>query len=333
MRKPLAVLVWLIALAIPTPAFTQDPDWSFRDDDGVWVELKRRPVRLICLGPSIAETLSAIGARGLLVGADRHSIESLGWTDVAEVGTLRSPSLETIAALQPDLVLTSNHAARNRSSFRSMGLRTAALHPDGWEDIDPAIRLLGRLTGREAQAAQVADEMARRTRRVLSATSRIAADARPRVFVEIWPEPLRSAGAGTFVHDLIEKAGGVNIAADTPSPWPHFSLEALLERNPDVIITPIESSYRSLLSAKREHWNRLKAVEQGRILHVDGDRISRASYRLVEALESIAAFLHPQAFPPAAEAASPKEEENPGLLQPWPYQPSRFDDTREGRRP
>jgi iron complex transport system substrate-binding protein len=140
--------------------------------------------------------------------------------------------------------------------------------------------------------------MKQRVAAVSDRVKAIPASERVRVFYEVWDEPLTTVGPGTFVHQVIETAGGVNIFADVKEQYPKVSAEVVIERNPDVILGP--SSHGSALIADkiaaRPGWQPVKAVEKGRIVIVDGDMISRAGPRVVDAIEATAKSLYPDRF-------------------------------------
>jgi iron complex transport system substrate-binding protein len=133
---------------------------------------------------------------------------------------------------------------------------------------------------------------------VTAAVSTVPADQRPTIFYEVWHEPLMSANGKTVVGELIDLAGGVNIFADLPDEYPTVSVEQVVEVDPQFIIGP--SSHGDQMTAevigKREGWGNLSAVKNNAIHIVDGNIVSRASPRIVIALEEFAKILHPDLF-------------------------------------
>jgi iron complex transport system substrate-binding protein len=122
-------------------------------------------------------------------------------------------------------------------------------------------------------------------------------DRRPRVFIQIGISPIISAGSNTFVHELIVRAGGINVAADN-SGYPHFSREQVLALAPDVLIITTMARSGAFEKAKAD-WNRLShmpAVRKKRIYTVNSDVFDRPSPRLLDALEILTRLLHPQLF-------------------------------------
>jgi iron complex transport system substrate-binding protein len=123
-------------------------------------------------------------------------------------------------------------------------------------------------------------------------------DHRPGVFFQIGISPIVSVGSHTFIHELIDMAGGVNLSAG-PTPYPRFSTEQVLGLRPDVII--ITSMARGVVfeavKAQWQSWPELPATKTGRIHLVDSNVFDRASPRLIEGLEILARIIHPDCFP------------------------------------
>jgi iron complex transport system substrate-binding protein len=105
-----------------------------------------------------------------------------------------------------------------------------------------------------------------------------------------------SAGRGSFIHELMELAGGYNIARDIPSPWGIFDLEMLLQKDPEVIFMGKTAGNLDSLS-RLPLYKDLRAVKQGRVMVVDDDLVSRPGPRIVEGLALMAKTLHPERFP------------------------------------
>ena len=119
-----------------------------------------------------------------------------------------------------------------------------------------------------------------------------AAKAKPSVFVEIWNEPLMTAGSGTYVNELIELAGGVNIAGKV-SGWPVFSHESVISSDPFIILL---TNFNKGEVMARKAWSGLTAVKAGRVVESDPDLLVRCGPRLVDGLEMLARLLHPELF-------------------------------------
>jgi len=125
-------------------------------------------------------------------------------------------------------------------------------------------------------------------------TGPLPADQRPLVFVEVWHEPLMTAGPGSFIDELVTRAGGRNLAFDAPTPWPTYSVETVLARDPEVIL--LTNRYREEVLA-RPAWQEVRAIQTGRVYEVEPDWLTITGPRLVDGLEALAQLFHPELFP------------------------------------
>ncbi|BAS29323.1 iron ABC transporter substrate-binding protein [Limnochorda pilosa] len=290
----------LVALLLPSPAVVaEDPSaypFTFTDDSGRAVTLEAPPRRVVSLGPSNTEILYAIGAGDRLVGVDVYSDYPPEVEGLPKVGQLLEPDFERIVALRPDLVLLINLSQEHQERLRALGLNAAHINAATLADVYDRILLLGRALDREDEARRVVEEMQRRIEAVRRRVASVPPADRPRVFYEVWPDPLMTAGPGSFIHDVIELAGGENVAADAPAPWPAFSLESLVERAPQVILTPFAESVQALREDGRPGWSGFPAVRAGRIHLVDQDVVGRPGPRVAQAVEELAALFYPERF-------------------------------------
>jgi iron complex transport system substrate-binding protein len=137
--------------------------------------------------------------------------------------------------------------------------------------------------------------------RVAGVTERVAgipAQDRLRVYWEVFDEPRMTAGPSTFIGQLIELSGGVNIFADVNEDYPQISDEEVIARNPAVIMgaDTMGEKLTTELVSQRPGWGQIEAVQNGRIYLFDGDMVSRAGPRLAQVLETMANALYPDLF-------------------------------------
>lgn len=125
--------------------------------------------------------------------------------------------------------------------------------------------------------------------RLSELTSHVPAGSSKARFVEIWYEPLMTVGPGSFLDELINLAGGENIAADTGQPWPQFSEEQVLARDPEVIIL---TNYNKAEALQRPAWQNLAAYKTGDVYEVNPDLYVRSTPRLLDGLAELISFIH-----------------------------------------
>ncbi len=271
---------------------------SMRDDLGAMVELERYPSRIISLSPSNTEILFAIGAGDRVVGVTSFCDYPSEAKTKEIIGGYTNPNLERIVSLRPDLVLAAKGNPKTVvAKLRNLGIPVFAVDSRGVRDLIGDIRRIGSLVGERERADSLCSGLMRRIDRITDKTSAIPPERRPRVFWGGWKTPIFTAGPGSFVHELIEMAGGGNIAGDSKVPWPNFSLEAVIERDPEIIIVGEMTPGNPLrLFESAEGWKEVSAVKQGRIYYIDPNILTRPGPRLVDALELMAKIIHPELF-------------------------------------
>ncbi len=275
------------------------------DDHGYVVNLTSYPKRIVSLAPSNTEILFAVGAGDMVVGVtdyDDYPYNFSAWIkagNMTSVGGYWNPSLERIVALKPDLILASPASVEVADRLRRMGYNVLILDPKSIEGVLKDIILVGRATGRDVEAGILVRSMRERIDSIVNRLSNVS--YRPKVYFEVWSNPLMSAGPGTWINELIKLAGGRNIFEDAGSQWPIVSSEAIIQRNPDIIIFPSSHGIPRFWGSfeevkKRPGWSSINAIKNGRLYVIDSDIISRPGPRLVDALETLAKIIHPEIF-------------------------------------
>jgi iron complex transport system substrate-binding protein len=273
------------------------------DDLGREVSVAIAPQRIVSLSPSNTEILFALGLEDRVVGATKYCnypplVKELKESKKIEVvGGYVDPDVEKILSLHPDLVL----ASRTRSSgavslLDKEGIATFVVDPNNLSSIIQSIEKIGKISGKESDASELCNQMESRIRAISDKTSSLP---KTRVLYIVWHDPVKTAGAGTFEDELIEKAGGVNIFHDL-SGYVQVDPEAIAMRNPEVIIACSgmgSGADMPLQWAKTERGlNQTDARKNGRIYQAEGDLITRTGPRIVDGLDMLAKFIHPEAF-------------------------------------
>ena len=281
----------LLAGALPLMAKTAE------DQLGRKIRVPDDPKRIVALAPSITEIIFALGQQDRLKGTTQFSNYPAETARLPKVGSYVRLDLERIVALNPDLCIAIKDGNPKEiiDRLQALNIPVFAVNPRNLESVIQAIQKIGELLKASAKAKALVQDMRRRMQRVDTLVSRI--ERRPRVFIQIGITPIISAGEKTFIHELIVRAGGINVAAGNKA-YPHFSREQVLALAPDVLIITSMSRSRAFEKAKAE-WSRLThmpAVQKNRIYTVDSDVFDRPSPRLLEALEILTRLLHPGLF-------------------------------------
>ncbi|HEV2130719.1 MAG TPA: cobalamin-binding protein [Longimicrobiaceae bacterium] len=300
----LAVLTLLFALLTACSRPAGDPEEmpagagtavSATDDAGRTVQLARPATRVVSLLPAATETLLAMGAGDRLVGRTDYDTDP-AVTHLPSVGGGLTPSLELLAALQPDLVVAWEEAGtpRVRPRLEELGIPVFAVATRDTAAIFRNIRNLGRLLGHDAAA----DSLVRHLHAELEAVrASVAPGERPSVLYVISIDPPIIAGTDNFIAELIGVAGGepVQISGAQPGLSPQVSLEELVRQQPDIVVLPVgEDASASVERLRTEPgWRSLRAVQEGRValvpaelMHRPGPRIGLAARAMHDALQA-----------------------------------------------
>jgi ABC-type Fe3+-hydroxamate transport system substrate-binding protein len=273
--------------AAPADSLARD---DFGDPVAVPSAADAARARIVSLNPTTTELLFALGAGPRVVGRTRWD----AWPDsarlVPDLGDGLRPNVEAVLAARPTLVVLyaseDDRAAAQR--FRAAGVATLSLKLDRIDQLRRAATLLAAAAvGDGARGRLVADTVAESLEQVRRAT---AALPRPTVFWHVWDNPLITIGAGSYMTELVEIAGGRNVYDFLAGASPQISIEDLLRRDPDVILAGPEGRKRILGDPA---WRPLRAVRERRVMVVDTALVGRPSVRLGEAARALAELLHP----------------------------------------
>ena len=289
-------LIVLLALLAAVGAPRADAA-MVRDAVGRSVEVPAEPRRIVSLAPNITEMLYALGLGERVAGVTQYCDWPPEVAAKPRIGGVINPSLEAIVALGADLVLATADGNRPADVERlaALGVAVYTIDTRSIADVFASLVTIGDLTGRGAAAR---DLVAGLERRRAAVAARLAGRAPVSVFVAIDRAPLISAGAGTFVGEMVTLAGGRNIAGTSPIKYPVYSLEQLLAEDPAVIVDAADPgpvpeadllrSWQALPGAAG-----LGALRAGRLVSVGQGSFFRPGPRIVDSLERLAAILHP----------------------------------------
>jgi len=295
------VLIILSLLTVVTIGCGQPPPpGNVVDGLGRTVNIEQIPQRIISLAPSNTEILFALGLGDRVVGVTEYCNYPEEAKAKPKVGGFSTVDIERVVYLEPDLILaTQIHSQTVIPALEELGLTVLALTPASLDELMSNITLVGKITGQDKPASNLVDDLGGRIETVASKTQDLALNQRPRVFFLTWHDPLWTRGKDSLADDIISKAGGQNIAYDL-SGDKTIDLETVLHRDPQVIIAAFNMGTGEDLPWQYVRTEpRLKSTEallNNRVYEIDGDLIHRPGPRLVEALEQVAQFIHPELF-------------------------------------
>ncbi len=289
----------------PTPTASSLPI-SLTDDENNTVTISQYPKRIVSLAPANTQILFAVGAGSNVVGVtdwDFYPYNFSAWVEagnMSSIGNYYQPAIEPIVALNPDLVVASLGSSDAADQLRTLGYKVLTLNPPDLNGIMDDMIKIGQATDHAADAQAAVASMKQRINAVVDGVKNVA--TRPKVYDEIWsPDPLMSAGKGTFVDNLIKMAGGQNIFENATDQYPIISSEAVITQNPDIIIFPSQMGVDNFWGnytavAQRDGWSSINAVKNQKMYTILGDIINQPGPRQVDALEILAKIIHPEIF-------------------------------------
>ena len=258
----------------------------------------KAPSRIVSLAPNITEILYDLGLKEKIIAVSSDSNFPLRTKEKEKVGTFWQPNTETIISLEPDLVITLSFQQQKQvaDTLTRLGYNILTVKIETIDDLYNAIEQIGEAAGRR----QTADKSVSRIKnRIKIIEAKLQNFPKPRVIWSVQDEPLRVAGAESFLNSLIEHAGGINVIGPTLAQYPQISSEQVITARPDVILQSamgVEKLDAQLQNARSfwRRWPNLPAVAHDRIYVIDSDLTLRLSPRLPEAIINIANCLHPQ---------------------------------------
>jgi iron complex transport system substrate-binding protein len=260
----------------------------------------RTPERIVSMAPNVTEILFALGLGDRVAGVTRFCDYPPETRAIRKIGGLVDPNIEVIQSLDPDLVVAfRGNPIRLVNRIGKLGLPVFVLDiGEGLEALFPLIAKIGRVTRSEDRAGELAARLRRSVEAVDTALRPVR--TRPRVFVLLYGQGLWTCGGESYVDDLIDRAGGANVASSLPKKWVLYKRERILKDDPDVIFILARSGAdfaagRDWLM-KKAGVGGVAAMRSGRIYELDENAASRFGPRLVDVLDRMARLLHPERF-------------------------------------
>jgi len=279
--RALSIATACLVLSCQRPS---PPPGRLIDDAGVSVAVPTDARRIVSLIPATTELVFALGAGSRLVGRTTWCDFPAEARAVPDLGNGLEPNLEAVVGVRPDLVLlyrsASNRMAADR--LRALGIPVLELLTDRTEDLFRVTRLLGAALGFREEAESL---LATVRQQLDSATAPDLSRAqRPSVLLLTWDRPPIVLGVGSFLSEIVDRAGARNAFDDVIAPSAPVSLEAVVRRDPDWVLT---TSGGEPAVAGHPEWRAVRAVREHRFLTVQGSEFNRPSPRIGSAVREL----------------------------------------------
>ena len=255
-------------------------DIQVTDDTGQLFSLDLPAKRIVSLAPNITELLFSAGAGEFVIGIDSYSDYPLQVKKIKKVGSQAGFDLELIVSLKPDLIVAwgSGNSMQTIQKLKSLGLKVFITELGSVDDVATVIQKLGKLSGRN----EIASVSAKKFRFDLKNLQRkYLGRSKVRVFYQIWHQPVMTINDKHIISDVIRLCGGVNVFSELMTLAPRVGLEAVLEKNPQVIIASGMAEERPDWIEGWRKWSELDAVMNNNLYFVPPDIIQRHTPRLL----------------------------------------------------
>lgn len=288
----LVAMALLFAGCTGTSSIEKEGPITITDDLGRNITIETYPQTIVSTAPSNTEILFALGLGERVVGVTEYCDYPAEANELPKIGGFSTVDLEKITSLNPDIIFAAELTGiENIKRLEELGMTVVVLQPKNVEGILRDIRLVGEIAGVKSEADALESGMRSRMESVKENTKGLE---KPKVFYVVWHDPLMGAGSGTFIADLIDMSGGVNTAHELEG-YKAISLEVLIESDPEIIVIPTGMGEQPIYDfvVSDERLSKISAVKNGKIYKIDQDIVSRAGPRIVDGLEEIALFIHP----------------------------------------
>ncbi len=285
MRK---ILICLLNITLAFKLFSQI---EIYDDLNRKIKFEKPPNRIVSLAPSITETLFFLGLGDKVVGVTRYCDFPPEAKTKKIIGGVIDPNYEIIVSLKPDLIIMTVEGNTKEAfdKLSSLGFKIFVTNPRNFEGIFKTILDIGKICGVEKRAIFLVDSLKNELGKIKKINT---SKTKPKVFVLLSLNPLMTAGKNTFINEIIENAGGTNIAENSKQNYPIFNREEILKLDPDIIIlTDPEIEKDELLNFFPE-WKHMKAIKENKIFKINPDILLRPSPRVILATKIIAQMIN-----------------------------------------
>ena len=286
MKSSNAYFAFAVILSLGLSGYQRADAAEAYDDEGTLIRLTASAMRIISLAPSLTEILYAAGAGSKVVGVVEFSDYPPEARSLPVVGRHDALDLETLLALQPDLVIAwrsgNPRAAINR--LRELGLTVYVAEPQDLDTVASHLDRLGTLagTGTVASAASAGFR-----RQLQDLRTRYARREPVRTFYQVWDRPLITAGRKELINDIISLCGGTNIFRELSRVAPKVSVESVLSRDPQIIVASGMDQERPEWLDSWRDWTDLSAVRNDKLFFIPPDLMQRHTPRALEGAQRL----------------------------------------------
>lgn len=273
---------------------------TIEDASGREVIIEEEPERIVSTSPSETEILFALGLGEKIVGVSDYADYPKEALEIEKVGGVVDPNAEAIIDLEPDLVITGISMSNDVvDKLANLDLKIYKNDGQTLEEILNNILKIGQVVNAQLEAEELVADMQADIDGVKAAVKDVEEEDKKKVYLEFTPG--WTVGSGEFLDELIQVAGGINVASELDG-WAEVNEEKIIEEDPDVILfakdavdfeteEPLEDLIR-----ERSGWEKISAIENDRVIGIDNNTVSRIGPRVTEALKKFAEAIYPELY-------------------------------------
>lgn len=279
---------------VKTEDLTTKYPYTLKDSNGNEVVIEKEPERIISVAPSITELVYGLGEGDKLVGRTDYCDYPAEAANVESIGSLTDPNIEKIIELKPDVVIASTHFKDDvAKKLQDLGIKIIVLYDaNEFEGAYNSISTLGEILNAQDKAKDIVNTIKKDVESVKAA---VEGKEAPTVYyvVGFGKAGDYTATGDTFIGQMIEMAGGNNIAKDATG-W-KYSLENIIENDPEYIIVSKNYDVKAQFIST-DGYKELSAVKNNKVIEMDDNLLNRQGPRLGEGVKTLAKILHPDLF-------------------------------------
>jgi iron complex transport system substrate-binding protein len=285
-----ALVISCVAAAFQAEGGPRRPLRTVADDLARVVEVGRPPLRIVSLTPGATEMLFAAGAGAQLIATVQYSSEPPAARAVPRIGDVAAIDMERLVALRPDVVIAwpAGGNPAQRAKIAALGIPLYQQQVAHLADLPGSLRRLGALAGTGPVAEQAAASLEARLGALEHTYSAAIAEGhRPTVLLQVWNRPIYTVGGRHLMSDALALCGARNVFADLPEPGPLVDTEAVIARNPDIILAAAPPGEGAAWVADWQRFSGLAAVRNHRVVAFENQALSRLGPSVLDATEDL----------------------------------------------
>lgn len=270
------------------------------DGMGNILKLEKAAEKIIVLTPSVLEIFDGLNAMDKIVEVDNWTVEmgeplAQGFQGAGDANGI---NFEMVTKLDPDLVIVVGFGLNeDYKKLYDLGYQVYLTNSTSLSATYTEIENMGKIIGMEKEGKELSSNLKSGIDEISEKLKNISEDKKPKVFYMVWNDPIMSAGKNTFISELIEIAGGINIVAeDGLSDWPEYSIEKLIENNPDIIIAPVSMASDASVILNDSRFSSINAVINEKVYIIPDNPISRPNQNVIKGLQMLSKAIHPEIF-------------------------------------